>query len=194
MPRENVQAKARRLVSEGRVTIRRIGEDLIVAHVRGDTNRKATIPRAIDRPSAQQHVEQDDYDRNAECQESDDHRCAARRGRRVCFHHPQRARIGARTDRIVERNVGISQAAVSAHHGPSRAVVLFQDRDPSEPREPTSADVGQVGTRDTGRTATADAHTRKVREVQGGRLRCGVQFSPSRSPDSTHSTSRKILD
>jgi uncharacterized Zn finger protein len=37
MPREDTQSKARRLVSEGRVTIRRIGDDLIVAHVRGDT-------------------------------------------------------------------------------------------------------------------------------------------------------------
>jgi hypothetical protein len=36
MTREDAQTKARRLVSEGRVTIRRIGDDLIVAHVRGD--------------------------------------------------------------------------------------------------------------------------------------------------------------
>ena len=35
--REDAQTKARRLVSEGRVTIRRIGDDLIVADVRGDT-------------------------------------------------------------------------------------------------------------------------------------------------------------
>jgi uncharacterized Zn finger protein len=37
MPREDAQTKARRLVSEGRVTIRRIRDDLIAAHVRGDT-------------------------------------------------------------------------------------------------------------------------------------------------------------
>jgi hypothetical protein len=135
------------------------------------------MPRATGRPSAQQCVEHDDRDRNAECQESDDHECAARRGRRVCFHYPHRARVGPRTDRIVERNVGISQAAVSAHHGPSRAVVLFQDRDPSEPPEPTLADVGQVGTRDTGRTATAtaDAHTRKVRQVRAARRRREIE-------------------
>jgi hypothetical protein len=35
--RENAQREARRLVSEGRVTIRRIGDDLIAANVRGDT-------------------------------------------------------------------------------------------------------------------------------------------------------------
>jgi hypothetical protein len=122
-------------------------------------------------PSAQQHVEHDDCDRDAERENSNDRQRPLRRGRRVRFDHPHRARIGARTDRIVERNVGVSQAAVSAHHGPSRAVVLFQDRDPSEPPEPTLADVSQVGTRDTGRTATADAHTRKVRQVRAARLR-----------------------
>ena len=147
--REDAQTKARRLVSEGRVTIRRIGDDLIVAHVQGDQAEVYVVTWDPDGwpcgCSAQQYVEQDDCDRNAECQESDDHECAARRGRRVCFHYPHRARVGPRTDRIVERNVGISQAAVSAHHGPSRAVVLFQDRDPSEPPSrplPMSARLG----------------------------------------------------
>jgi hypothetical protein len=36
MPRGDAAGKARRLVSEGRVTIRRIGDDLILARVRGD--------------------------------------------------------------------------------------------------------------------------------------------------------------
>src|SRR5512132_1270821 len=107
------------------------------------------IPGAACPLSVQQYVKHDDRDRNAECQKAGDRECAARRSRQVCFHTPHRARIGARTDRVVQRNVGISDAAVSAHHGPSRAVVLFQDRDAPEPPEPTLADVGQVGTRDT---------------------------------------------
>jgi uncharacterized Zn finger protein len=37
MPRENAALKARRLLSEGRVTLRRIGPDAIVARVRGDS-------------------------------------------------------------------------------------------------------------------------------------------------------------
>jgi uncharacterized Zn finger protein len=37
MPREDAQTKARRLVAEGRVTIRRVSDDAIVANVRGDS-------------------------------------------------------------------------------------------------------------------------------------------------------------
>jgi hypothetical protein len=147
-------------------------------------------------PSARQYVEQNDCDREAEHQNSNDRQCAALRGRRVCFYHPHRVRIGARTDCIVERNIGISDAAVSAHHGPSRAVVPFQDRDPSEPPEPTSPDVGQVGSRDTGMTATADAHTRKVRDVRGARLRreMGAVFFPEQVRESTRREPRDFFD
>jgi uncharacterized Zn finger protein len=37
VPREDARGKARRLLAEGRVTLRRIGPDAIVAHVRGDS-------------------------------------------------------------------------------------------------------------------------------------------------------------
>lgn len=37
MPREDAQTKARRLLSEGRVTIRSLTSDRIVADVRGDS-------------------------------------------------------------------------------------------------------------------------------------------------------------
>jgi hypothetical protein len=39
MPREGAAPKARRLLSEARVTIRTIGPDAIVANVRGDSAR-----------------------------------------------------------------------------------------------------------------------------------------------------------
>jgi len=35
--REGARSKARRLLSEGRVTLRRIGSDAIIAHVRGES-------------------------------------------------------------------------------------------------------------------------------------------------------------
>lgn len=43
MPRENAHDKARRLLSEGRVTIRALGENEIVAVVRGDSARCYTV-------------------------------------------------------------------------------------------------------------------------------------------------------
>jgi hypothetical protein len=41
--RENAQAKARRLLTEGRVTLRRFGPDAIVARVRGDSAREYLV-------------------------------------------------------------------------------------------------------------------------------------------------------
>jgi uncharacterized Zn finger protein len=43
MPREGAALKARRLLSEGRVTLRRIGPDAIVARVRGDSAREYLV-------------------------------------------------------------------------------------------------------------------------------------------------------
>jgi hypothetical protein len=172
---------------------RGLGGDRTVRFERGAwfCDCPALIPRATHRPSAQQYVEQDDCDCHAECQKSNDHQSAACRGRRVSFDHPHRVRPGARTYCIVERNVGISDAAVSAHHRPSRAVVLFQDCDPSEPPEPTSSDVAQVGARDTGRTAaTAHAHTRKVRDVRG--VVCVVRWGPFSSRSKSRELSPEI--
>jgi uncharacterized Zn finger protein len=41
--REDARAKAKRLLAEGRVTIRRIGLDAIVARVRGDSAREYLV-------------------------------------------------------------------------------------------------------------------------------------------------------
>jgi uncharacterized Zn finger protein len=41
--RENARSKARRLLAEGRVTLRRIGPDAIVARVRGDSAREYAV-------------------------------------------------------------------------------------------------------------------------------------------------------
>jgi hypothetical protein len=41
--REDARTKARRLLSEGRVTLRRIGPDAIVARVRGDSAREYLV-------------------------------------------------------------------------------------------------------------------------------------------------------
>lgn len=39
MPREDASAKARRLLAEGRVTVRRLADDAIEANVHGDSAR-----------------------------------------------------------------------------------------------------------------------------------------------------------
>lgn len=41
--RENATAKARRLLTEGRVTIRTLRDDLILAEVRGDSARRYEV-------------------------------------------------------------------------------------------------------------------------------------------------------
>jgi hypothetical protein len=41
--RENAATKARRLLAEGRVTIRRIGPDAIIVHIRGDSAKVYTV-------------------------------------------------------------------------------------------------------------------------------------------------------
>jgi uncharacterized Zn finger protein len=43
MPREDAATKARRLLGEGRVTIRTLEQDLIVARVRGDSAREHEV-------------------------------------------------------------------------------------------------------------------------------------------------------
>jgi hypothetical protein len=114
---------------------------------------------------AGQHVEQHERDPQDQRHGSNDQQDVTRRGR-PRFHYPHGVWLDPVPDLLVERNVGVLDAAVSSDHRPNSAFAPFEHRNPSEPPEPTSADVSQVGGGDTGRTATtastADAHMCKV--------------------------------